>query len=452
MKVFWKINKLAKDAASKFNRFGHIFVFLSFLIIFIADIAAGSQHDVIPNIPNNFKVKKNMEPLTYLSVRDSKIINQKGKEIRLRGVHYDCFYVLPKKINDALKRFGENPDKWNIELSKYFFTDNDIAQLKNLGINVVRLELRLWEIEKKPYIYSQTALAHLDDTIARLGQNGIYVIIDLHAAGQNSLNHNKEYGNKLWQDKDLQNRVISLWGVIANRYSNYPCVAGYDIINEPQAPAKKALHSFYQECINEIRKNDKKHMLFIEVNLGENMKILFGGEYDDPNIVLSFHFYKPHEFTSQGKRGKPDGLKYPAQYGDVYWDKTQIDKFFAQVLAMKRSRKRPFFVGEFSANLSTGGQYALKWTKDVIDVMNSKGIHYTYFCYKFSMSGSLGYYTPRKGVCRKLNVLMKKIMEKGIRFKDLLDEEKKYFLTENFESSRQLKQILENGFKGCLTE
>lgn len=49
MKVFWRINKLAKDAALKFNRFGHVFVLLSFFSIFIADIAAGSQHDVSPN-------------------------------------------------------------------------------------------------------------------------------------------------------------------------------------------------------------------------------------------------------------------------------------------------------------------------------------------------------------------------------------------------------------------
>lgn len=72
----------------------------------------------------------------------------------MRGVHYDCFHVLPKKINDAIKRFGEDP-------------------VKNLGINVLRLEFRLWEIEKKPCMYSQTALAHLDETIARLRQNGI---------------------------------------------------------------------------------------------------------------------------------------------------------------------------------------------------------------------------------------------------------------------------------------
>ena len=171
MKVFWQVNKLAKDDASKFNRFGHVFVLFSLFIIFILDIAVGSQYDIGPNTPNDYKVQKNIEPLTYLSVRGNKIFNQKGKEINLRGVHYDCFYLLPKKVHDAIKQANEDPDLWNIKFSEAFFTENDITRIKNLGANVVRLEFRLWEIEKKPYSYSYTSLAHLDETIAKLGEN-----------------------------------------------------------------------------------------------------------------------------------------------------------------------------------------------------------------------------------------------------------------------------------------
>ena len=446
MKVSCRINKLAKDAAWKFNRFGNVFVLLSLFIMFISDIAAGSQHDVRPSSPNDCKVQNNLEPLTYLSVRGNKILNQNGKEIKLRGVHYDCFYVLPKKVNDAIKRFGEDPDEWNVKLSKYFFTENDIAQLKNLCVNVVRLEFRLWEIEKKPYSYSRTSLAHLDETIAKLGKNGIYVILDLHAAGQNRLKHNREYGNVLWDDEDFHNRVIWLWGILADRYKDNPYVAGYDVINEPQAPTKKALHSFYQRVIERIRKVDKKHTLFIEWNLYDKRNILFGGEYNDPNIALSIHFYKPSKFAMQGIGGRPIGQKYPGSYDGLYWDKRRIDMYFQRVLTSYNPKGRPLFVGEFAAS-PWAGDDGMQWIRDVIEVFNSKGIHYTFFNYKVPSRSSWGYYLPTPSVNKRIKKWMQGFRKRDFSSK-LKEEQKRLLLTENFEAPEKLGEILKQGFEG----
>jgi len=390
---------------------------------------------------------KGFELLTFLSVNGDKIINEEGRAVKLSGIHYDAFYPISKRIYFASRQSGRNIDRYNTKISKYWFTDDDIKIIKDLGANVVRIGFRLWQIEKKPYTYSEESLRHLDDTIAKFGENGIYVILDLHAAGQNTLRHNNEYGNILWDDNKLQDRVAALWGILAERYRDNPYIAGYDIINEPQAPTKRILHSFYQKVIDKIREKDKRHILFIEWNLYKTKDILFGGKYDDSNIVLSVHFYRPSKFAQQGLHGLFTGQKYPGVYNGRYWDKSEIDKCFSQILGINEVKGKPLFVGEFSANVVDGGKDTLQWIEDVIDVLNNKEIHYTFFLYKFAFTPSFAYYQPDEQLGKQLKILVNQLVSGKLSLEDITDEQKELFLTKKYRSPHGLRQILKEGFK-----
>ena len=256
---------------------------------------------------------------------------------------------------------------------------------------------------------------------------------------------NKEYGHILWNQIELQNRVVALWGVISKRYQNNPAVAGYDLINEPMAPTKQALHSFYQKCITEIRKHDQKHLLIIQKNLGKNEDINFGGEYDDSNIVLSVHFYKPGQFTRQGKKGSRLGYRYPGSYQGIYWDAGQIEKYFTSILSGLKI-KRPLYVGEFAANAWGGREDALRWITDVMAVFNRKGIHYTYFSYKFPLRGTRAFLIPREEIVKDIFKVYRRIRNRKLACEKVTTEKKQLFLSSNFETYPGLKQVLTQGF------
>ncbi len=406
------------------------------LIIGIASIAWGGNH-----IPENHP-----KPLGFLSVKGNKIVNAEGDKVILRGFEYSCFNIIRKREYDAIKSKGNDPNKINKELAEYFFSKDDISQVSNMGANVVRVNMRLWQMEDKPYSYSQISLGLLDEVIEKWGKNGVYVILVLGEAGQNVLVHNKTYGNILWTNKKFQDRVVSLWGVLAKRYKDNPYIAGYDIINEPSAPNKKALHSFYEKAIHEIRENDKRHILFIERNvLPRKFKnVSFGGTYNDDNIALSFHFYKPHRFTHQGVGKRRTGQKYPGVYDNVYWDKKQIGKYFDEVLASDEVRGKPLYVGEFSASFWYGKQQALKWVTDVLDVLNSRGIHYSFFQYKTAMPKTFGYYSPTPKTEKSLIKLKRKKKKK--KRMSLSAQDKALLHTVNFEIVPGLHDILQAGF------
>jgi len=415
-----------------------LFLFL-FLINFTSCAWAGQT------VPSADPEGAEQSSLSFLHVSAAKILNQSNREVRLKGFHYECFYFLDKRIYEATKNSGLQFDACFTEFSKYYCTEKDLAEIKAMGANVIRIGLRLWHLEKAPFTYNQAALEHLDNAIMRIAKQGLYVILDLHAAGQNSLNHNQEYGHILWSQAELQNRVVALWGVIAKRYQNNPAIAGYDLINEPMAPTKQDLHSFYQRCIEEIRKHDSKHLLILEKDLGKNADIHFGGEYDDSNIVLSVHFYQPAQFTRQGRKGSQLGYKYPGTYNRVYWDVGQIEKYFNDILSGFKT-ERPLYVGEFGANAWGAHEDALRWIEDVMAVFNRKGIHYTYFSYKFPLRGTRAFLIPREEIIKDIFKVLRQIRLGRLACDKVTTGQKQLFQSSNFESYPGLKQVLTKGF------
>lgn len=59
-------------------------------------------------------------------------------------------------------------------------TDGDIDNLVNWGFNFVRLGV-MWEaVETSPGIYNDTYLTEVDALITKLGNKGIYTLVDAH--------------------------------------------------------------------------------------------------------------------------------------------------------------------------------------------------------------------------------------------------------------------------------
>jgi endoglycosylceramidase len=59
-------------------------------------------------------------------------------------------------------------------------TDEDIQNLYDWGFNFMRLGV-MWEaVERSPGVYNTTYLDQIDKLITRLGEKGIYTMVDAH--------------------------------------------------------------------------------------------------------------------------------------------------------------------------------------------------------------------------------------------------------------------------------
>lgn len=267
----------------------------------------------------------------FLKAQGTEIINEKGKNILLRGVGLGGWMVQEgymlringggqqHKIREriaALLSPQQTQEFYDVWLANHT-RKIDVDSMHAWGFNSIRLpmhyNLYTLPIEKEPVAGENTWLekgfAITDSLLNWCKANKMYLVLDLHAApgGQgNDLNISDRDTSQpsLWASDANQQKTVALWKKLAERYANEPWIGGYDILNEPNfgftdpvkdknglaekdnGPLKKLL----VDITAAIRSVDKKHIIIIEGNgWGNNYNGLLPA-WDD-NMVLSFHKY-----------------------------------------------------------------------------------------------------------------------------------------------------------------
>lgn len=267
----------------------------------------------------------------FLRVKGKTIVNGRGEEVLLRGMGLGGWmlqepYMLQmngiapnqisirKKITEligdrATERFYE---AW---LANHC-TRADIDSMAAWGFNSVRLPLHYnlftLPVEDEPdstkNTWIQKGFALTDSLLDWCRDARIYLILDLHAApgGQGNdipISDRDTSRPSLWQSTAAQNKTVALWKELARRYAKEEWIGGYDLINEPNWPFddpsnkngcneknNRQLKELLIAITEEIRKEDKSHIIFIEGNCWANN---YNGMFPlwDDNLVVSFHKY-----------------------------------------------------------------------------------------------------------------------------------------------------------------
>lgn len=291
----------------------------------------------------------------FLKASGKNIVNERGENILLRGVGLGGWmlqegymlglgkegqqYKIRERI-EALLSKEQTQEFYDVWLANHT-TKADIDSLKNWGFNSVRLpmhyNLYTLPVEQEPVQGKNTWLskgfALTDSLLSWCKSNGMYLILDLHAApgGQgNDLNISDRNPDKpsLWESEANQQKTIALWKELATRYAKEPTIAGYDILNEPNwgfddlANDKNGikeknnipLKKLYENITRAIREVDQKHIIIIEGNgWGNNYNGLLGPW--DENMVLSFHKYWNFNDTKSIEKI----LQYREEYNIPVW-------------------------------------------------------------------------------------------------------------------------------------
>lgn len=192
---------------------------------------------------------------------------------------------------------------WNTYYRNYL-TNDDIQYMKSLGFNSIRLPLvaRLFIEEEEEIVFNQDMFDILDNVIKSCRENEMYVILDMHAAitSQSGIGCDDGVDNSvhLFVEEESMERTILLWERLAHIYKDEPCIAGYELLNEPLALPKwdymiPLLLDFYQHCIQRIRKIDQKHIIFLQGHRFAKRADIFQRDMDPlNNWVLTMHIYE----------------------------------------------------------------------------------------------------------------------------------------------------------------
>lgn len=251
----------------------------------------------------------------YVTVRGKKFFDSRGKTLSLKGINLGNWLLpegymfefkatnSPQRIYTAFNQLigeAESRKFWK-QFQDEYITQEDIRFIKKSGFNSVRVPFsyRLFVSENNSQKLEGVGYELLDRVVNWCKQEGLYVVLDMHAApgGQTGDNIDDGFGYPfLFESAEDQELTAQIWRKIAARYMNEPIVIGYDLLNEPIATHfdkdyfNPKLEPLYRKITAAIREVDPNHIIFLGGAQWDSNFNVFGAPYDS-KLVYTFHKY-----------------------------------------------------------------------------------------------------------------------------------------------------------------
>ena len=300
----------------------------------------------------------------FLTTKGRKIVNQKGEEVRLKGVNLGSWmiwedWLSPYEeatdhydiITKLTERFGEKKayELMNIYMDNWI-TEYDLDLIKEMGFNSVRVPFwfrNFYYDDNGRKILDKNGewdFSRLDWVVSECSERELYVVLDMHGAVgyQSDAPHNgKKDACGLYEDTPQGERyrelTDELWTAIASRYKDEPAVAMYDLLNEPMCEVpggefdrRKNNEFIYDRLYNTVRAVDKNHIITMESiwsALALPNSLLKGWK----NVVYQVHLYDTTNMSFNFMAILPwlFFFNVPMMMGEFYpHDKTTWDNCF----------------------------------------------------------------------------------------------------------------------------
>ena len=267
-------------------------------------------------------------------------------------------------------------------------TDQDFKDLKSYGANIIRVMFSDNKLISKspPYEYNEVEFKKLDRMIMLCATYDLKIVIDPHTFPGIKDDYTTHFKDEFWSNKELQDKFVEMWKKISDRYkNNVDVIFGYDILNEPSVTNPEIWFDLVNRVTKVIRDNGDKNAIIVEAyslfndkgysprnNTLENLKLP-----DDDNIIMSTHFYEPHEYTHQLVISGYDEMTYDKPTKAIV--QKDIDLIRAYQL---QHPEIPIYIGEFSVSRIAGDSN--EYLKDLIDACEKYGWHWTYHAFRES--------------------------------------------------------------------
>jgi aryl-phospho-beta-D-glucosidase BglC (GH1 family) len=284
------------------------------------------------------------------------------------------------------------------------------------GANFVRLTPAWEQIEPTApvngvHTYDQSFLGTLDAMVAWYQQNNVNVVIDLHQSGWSSyfaaidgtargmppwLDAGKypvstdgvaQAKADFFTDPQIKQWYSDLWTMLVNRYSSYPNVVGFEIMNEPQpgaldnATETQELADWQSSIAHQIAAQDPQATVFFMLHGGAD----YGLEHVDlsaysdlPHMALDVHSYfnGVGGLSDDGEDWLPSYDESHNQYDTNYQGTVdQQEGTLARTIYGARSHGWPLLVGEWGVRTDDSG--AASYQSQMLTVLAHYGLSWT---------------------------------------------------------------------------
>ena len=243
--------------------------------------------------------------------------------------------------------------------------------IKDGGFDTVRINLYGFRQMDEKLVLNPRWYQTLDGLVGEAVKQGLNVVLDEH-----------DYERCPDDTARCRQLVLAFWGQVAEHYQDAPGNVMFEILNEPNRAMDQVWNSILADALAIIRKTNPTRNVVIGPAFWNNISHLPELKLPaaDRHIIVTVHYYEPHEFTHQG-----------ATWGDAAWrklsgirwgspaDLAKLDENFDKAQAWAKANDRPILLGEFGAFDKAPQEDRIKYTAAVARAAEKRGWAWTYW-------------------------------------------------------------------------
>lgn len=292
--------------------------------------------------------------------------------------------TLQRGVNLGNMLEAPNEGEWGLTVQEEYF---DL--IKKAGFDFVRLPVN-WKAHTTYVGYDDGGVAYeidpkffarVDEVVDWALERDLVIIIDFH-----------NYDEMM--SEPFLERFLFIWKQIAEHYKDYSPQVMFELLNEPNGNLTAPLwNDFINHSLNVIRKsNPTRNVIFGSVNWNSYHWVNTLDLPNDPNIMVTFHYYEPFQFTHQGA----EWVDGSSAWLGTTWDGTgdqqpQITRNFDLVADWsKRHGNVRILLGEFGTYSKAPQDSRVRWTSFIREQAEAHRFAWAYW----EFGAGFGVYDP----------------------------------------------------------
>jgi len=266
------------------------------------------------------------------------------------------------------------------------YAKEDYQRIKQAGFDTVRIPVR-WSDYTGPapdYRIHPDFAELVDNNLKWALSSGLNVVLNIH-----------HYEEIMDEPASQGTRFRAIWDQISLRYSKLPANLWFEVLNEPHKNLKGSqMRAYQREAIEIIRQDNPTRIIMLGgedwsgINsLGTNLSS------DDPNVMYTFHYYDPFNFTHQQATWLGDDMPKGKRGWGSSEDRAELARAVDIATSFREATGKPVFLGEFGVNSPVDNDERVKWAGAIKTAMEAEGIPWCLWAY----GNTFALYSDEKG-------------------------------------------------------
>jgi len=258
--------------------------------------------------------------------------------------------------------------EWGLRVQEFY-----METISDAGFDAVRIPIR-WSAhadESAPYEIDDEFFDRIHQIVEWALDADLQVILNVH-----------HYEEMMTHPEEHFERLDALWMQIATSFADYPETVYFELLNEPNNALDNSLwNELYPQLITTIRETNPERQIIVGGDNWNSADSLDGLELPDDteNLIATFHFYLPFQFTHQGAEWAEGSSAWLGIEFGSEDDFELVETTFDDVAAWSEEHDIPVLLGEFGAYSRADMESRLLYTETVREAAESRDFAWCYW-------------------------------------------------------------------------